>query len=130
MWRGLCVVEVPQGASGIQQSGSGCGISLLKISVLFGCGDVTLLARRRRNYREPDHAAAGPFTLQALHVSAVVVLLSVRAAAICPFQYHKLALVFGQLMDLTICICCCEVGRRFAHSRRPPERERDQSESN
>src|SRR5271166_909855 len=126
---GLGVVEVTQGASRIQQNGGGCGVSLLKISVLFGCSNITLLTRRRRNYREPDHAPAGPFTLQPLHVSAVVVLLSVRAAAVCPFQYHKFALVFGKLMDLTICICCCEVRRRRAHSRSPPERWRHQSES-
>src|SRR5271167_1972667 len=129
MWCGLCVVEVTQGASRIQQNGGGYGVSLLKKSVLFGCGEVTLPTRSRRNYGEPDNAPASPFTLQALHVSAVVVLLSIRAAAVRPFQNHELALVFGKLMDLAIGVCCGEVGRRFPHSRRPPDRERDQNES-
>src|SRR5271167_4701276 len=106
MRRGLGVVEMTQGASRIQQNGCGYGVSLLKISVFFGCGDVPLLTRRRRNYREPDHAPVGPFTLQPLHVAAVVVLLSIWAAAVCPFQDHNFALVFGKLMDFAICICC------------------------
>ena len=57
---------------------------------------VSLVSGRVGIDRQPDHAFAGKFALQLLHVAAAVMLFHKRAFGIEPFQHHIFAFVFGK----------------------------------
>ncbi len=94
---GLGLVEVADGAGGIENGGGGGGLHGLEVLVLFGGGYVALFAGGRREDGEPDDAFVGPLALEGFHVAAEVVLLFVGAALVGPLEDDVFAAVLGEV---------------------------------
>src|SRR5208282_792624 len=61
--RCLGVVKMPNLTDRVEQRGGRRRLHLRQVVVLFLCGRIALLARRRRQNCEPDYALAGPLLL-------------------------------------------------------------------
>ena len=113
---------MPESSRGIEQHGRGSAVDLLQPGIFFACGYVSLLARSRRDHRQPDDSSLRPGPLQALHIPAVVVLLRVRATPVAPFENDKLPCVIGKLLQLAVRVRDRKIRRAFADARCPAQR--------